>query len=412
MKLHEAIDAVLVGNREGRTPKEIAAAINQRKLYRRGDGAKVSASQISARVGSKSYRDRYRKDEAGRITRRGMPATAHAVRAYWSDHSYGRRPREAPTSRPIVIKDFPAPGDQCSVWFGRVPDPIREQVRIRVATGNLALNAMFGHAKRTGDEGIDDEIEKLALGFEDHAWYVTLCLERPVELDETRLTENRHVWIEPQAIEPIQNTLAADAPYAFEAIVATVAPTLNGSMFEGKERDHVYITAPGRGPVFMPRFTGSARGVVVRSMNDFPLAEVRKRLHRLPRGDQWQALATATHWYEVMLRESDDPLRRFLWGFIALEALTNELLKRLSRPTFEILREAIDPTRIPVLARFALVANELSPASAVADIATFRDLYKARNHLAHGRKRLDDKAPPSEAMREMLPRYLTIALDA
>jgi hypothetical protein len=231
VKLHEAIDTVLAGHQEGLTAKEVATEINRRKLYRRSDGTKVPPGQITGRVGNKSFREGYRKDEDGRITKRGMPATARAVRAYWSDHSYGKEPREAPTSTPIIIKNFPAAGDQCSVWFGRVPDTVREQVRIRVAMANFALNALFGHATRTGDEGIDDEIEKVPLGFEAHAWYVTVCLERPVELDESRLTENRHMGIEPQAIQSIQDTLVAEAPYAFEAIVATVAPMLDGSMF-------------------------------------------------------------------------------------------------------------------------------------------------------------------------------------
>ena len=31
--------------------------------------------------------------------------------------------------------------------------------------------------------------------------------------------------------------------------------------------------------------------------------------------------------------------------------------------------------------------------------------------LAHGNQRLDNKAPPAEAMRELLPRYLTLALE-
>ena len=275
-----------------------------------------------------------------------------------SDHRYGKEPREAPTSRPIVIKDFPLAGNRCSVWFGSVPDKIRHQIRIRVAMANLMLNALFGHATRTGDEGVEDEIKKEPLGFEEHDWYVTVALERPVVLDESQLTESRYMWIEPQAVEWIQDTLAAEAPYAFEAIVATVAPMLDGSMFEGLSRDHVYVTAPGRGPVFMPRFTSSARGLVGRSMDQFPLPEIRSKLGRLTRSDQWQKLGNATHWYEVMLRERDDPLRRFLWGFIALEALTNELLKRLNRPTFEILRQATDPTRIAVAARFALVASQ------------------------------------------------------
>lgn len=219
------------------------------------------------------------------------------------------------------------------------------------------------------------------------------------------------MWIDPDAVEPLQDALIAEAPYAFEAVVASLAPMIDGSMFEGHAKDHVYITAPGRGPVFMPRFTSSARGVVARSMDGFPLAAIRAKLRLLGSSDKWQKLGNATHWYEVMLRERDDPLRRFLWGFIALEALTNELLKRLNRPAFEALRKATDPTRIALAARFALVANELSPATAIDDIETFQTMHRARNDLAHGKKRLKDKDPPAEAMRELLPRYLTLGLD-
>jgi hypothetical protein len=47
-------------------------------------------------------------------------------------------------------------------------------------------------------------------------------------------------------------------------------------------------------------------------MDDFPLSEIRKKLTRLRGSDGWQRLGSATHWYEVMLRGREGPLRRFL----------------------------------------------------------------------------------------------------
>jgi len=66
MTLDTAIDMILA-ERPGIYPREIAKAINERGLYRQKDGKPVPASQITARVGNKTYRDRYRKEDDGRI---------------------------------------------------------------------------------------------------------------------------------------------------------------------------------------------------------------------------------------------------------------------------------------------------------------------------------------------------------
>ena len=67
MRLHEAIDAVLTDRSTGMTAREVAGEIKRRGLYVKGDGKPAPTRQISARVGNKTYRDRYRRDEGGRI---------------------------------------------------------------------------------------------------------------------------------------------------------------------------------------------------------------------------------------------------------------------------------------------------------------------------------------------------------
>jgi hypothetical protein len=68
MKLHEAIDAVLVDRPAGMSMRELADEIERRGLYLKGDGQPASPGQVNARVGNKTYRDRYRKDHLGRIS--------------------------------------------------------------------------------------------------------------------------------------------------------------------------------------------------------------------------------------------------------------------------------------------------------------------------------------------------------
>jgi hypothetical protein len=47
--------------------RELADEIERRGLYLRGDGKPASPGQVNARVGNKTYRDRYRKAHLGRI---------------------------------------------------------------------------------------------------------------------------------------------------------------------------------------------------------------------------------------------------------------------------------------------------------------------------------------------------------
>jgi hypothetical protein len=67
VKLHEAIDTVLADRPVGMYAREIADEINRRGLYTRGDGEPLPMKQIYSRISNETYRDRYRRDEAGRI---------------------------------------------------------------------------------------------------------------------------------------------------------------------------------------------------------------------------------------------------------------------------------------------------------------------------------------------------------
>ena len=46
---------------------ELADEINRRNLYIRGDGKPLPSNQVHARIGNKTYRDRYCRDHLGRI---------------------------------------------------------------------------------------------------------------------------------------------------------------------------------------------------------------------------------------------------------------------------------------------------------------------------------------------------------
>jgi hypothetical protein len=357
-----------------------------------------------------------------------MDGEVHVVRIYWSEVPYGQDLREAPMSDPLEVADFPRKGDTCRIWFGPIADEIRQGVRIWMAMGNMYLN-MRARGGEAGDAAVEEQLEKVE-GYDNRPWYVTVTLNRPVQLDAADLTGQRYWWLLPgDELERVEDSLRTDAPAAFDFALSAMAPLLPAQMFAGREISAAtFTTAPGRGPIFAPKVNMTMRGAAHRSMTSFPLDALRARLDDLQRRrTDWQSLEHAAHWYEAMRGEQDDPLRRYLWGFVALEVMTNLLYDRLydpavatvtltaadgNTPPRSVVREAlVQPKRqLGLTKRFAVVASYISPASAKNDIAVFRRVYKARNEIAHGEKQLTALTFPSMAMEELLGRYFDLGL--
>ena len=54
--LHDEIRDILIANGNAwMTPRELAASVNERGLYRKGDGSPVKSNQISARIRRSTY---------------------------------------------------------------------------------------------------------------------------------------------------------------------------------------------------------------------------------------------------------------------------------------------------------------------------------------------------------------------
>jgi hypothetical protein len=131
-------------------------------------------------------------------------------------------------------------------------------------------------------------------------------------------------------------------------------------------------------------------------------------------------LASVAHWRVQALLEKD-PWKRFAWTFNGLEILVNKLSARL-RP--ELLRSLLlakdgdvvdeklpldelvwEASRMPLKAKFALVASVLFPGAAIEDTDTFGVLKKARDDMAHGALRSEDELPVSAA-ETLFEKYL------
>jgi len=289
--------------------------------------------------------------------------------------------------------------------------------------GAAFLDQIFGLGEEQSlDAAVDRRLRETPLGLDERSWYVTLALGRDVELKVETIED-----AEPDDIHAAEDPLRAEAPRAFEMIVAAIGPMLGAAFFKSRTYDRFFLTIEGRPrPLFMPRLDARMALSTGRPITSFPLEEIRTRLSELSRRSRdWQSwLGRAAYWYSEML-VTDDDWKRFEWGFLALEVLTNKLVDRLRKPALEALRMTVgecatapssvleqivwEQARMPLASRFALIASYLSPATAVEDVPAFGAAKRARDAISHGEPLDVDELPTAEVQR-LLHLYIDLAL--
>ena len=359
----------------------------------------------------------------------GMRAIARAVRIYGSDDSYGE-PRQPIPGSPFEGAGFPERCSRCEVHFGAVPSCIREQIRDRDALAQAILSRVFGGETLS----LNDAAERIAgvnapRDYAEHNFYVTIVLDNGVELPDEALHEDARTWIDLSRLETYDRRLRSQGAQALDVVTAYLAPIVDPGIFrELVEQDRFYFLPPdGRPCVFYPNFQmGTASLSVARGAQSFPGERVRDLLAGLGR-HAWQehvALGRALTWYAKAMTTADR-WRRFEATVFALEVLTNKLGESLRPALVESLRGAgtmfslpasvVDATlwqseRMPLTARFAIVAATLSPETSEQDVEIFARVKAARDRLSHGQVFDEDELPAADA-ESLLQRYTDLARD-
>lgn len=370
-----------------------------------------------------------------------MKVTLQAVRVYGSDSRYGDVPRTSPLDGPLVMENFPALGERTQVLLGVAPEFVLQATRVRRALGRLSLDALVGDVPATNTERIERLEQYVVEAAEasdlpsasEFEWFITFVVEREVEVGEGDLVENPFLWIEPNLATQLSDDLLEHAsPYI--DLLTTYVSTVVGPEFFAKVvlDDRVVYTAVEREAFSLPTFSTEARLAVFHTDQALDLTRLSAMLGTvasLPR-QRHDWLNKVAQWYLRTLRE-EDPWKQFLWGFTALEILAHRLwagfydnvsanlnLTTASATAQDTLGLAIsrllwpkDASRIPITAKFALIALSLSADTASADVQTFAKLKQARDDLAHGGLEREEDLPRSEC-RLLLARYLALAAEA
>jgi hypothetical protein len=330
-----------------------------------------------------------------------------------------------------LLQDFPAPGERASIYLGAPHEETLTGIRVRRAIGTLILSWLSGRVEEgtQSEPAIERALEqdKEAPKPEDFHWWVTVIIERDIQLPDATLNEhNRYVWVASrEALSAAEEFGAYAAPYL--DLLATYASTVvSPSLFERVVDEGVFFVAAGREPFGWPELTASGEGNVIRPLEalDLPRLErvLRAAAAALPAAHSW--LRQIKTWRLAALKERD-PWKKFQWTFLALEILANKLSDRFRKEVLDQLQlrgqgdaspsPAMDALvwgkeRMPLQAKFALVALALSPATAADDVVTFGRIKKARDDLSHGQ--VDDpEVFPQQEAASLLERYLAAAVD-
>ncbi len=192
--------------------------------------------------------------------------------------------------------------------------------------------------------------------------------------------------------------------------------------------DRPFLIAPDRAAVARSRFelTVNDWGVQVGRQLGYAtslIASVGDALRALPSGKQiGTETAGPARWFVAAKAEATDNLRRFVFAFVGLEMLVTlaekdariALVKRLTDldssnpiPANDLLWPGLNEDVVyrNLVFRFAVLASVYSPATAVEDVAAFRDLARVRNRLFHGAENGIDKSRSVQCL-ELLRRYL------
>src|SRR5262245_43473381 len=109
-------------------------------------------------------------------------------RIYGTMSRYGKHPRESPSGSPILLDDYPLPGERVIIYLGQ---PIEELYRAY----NVARAGGFMLVRRNvAREVVTDAEEKAAIeqaqaeGLRDDLtrwnWYITIVIERTIEVPD------------------------------------------------------------------------------------------------------------------------------------------------------------------------------------------------------------------------------------
>jgi hypothetical protein len=283
------------------------------------------------------------------------------------------------------------------------------------------------------DSNVEHMLATLDTNPTNHKCFTNIEVTTRIAVPDQSITPSRYFWIEAGSALRIEREYKSRFSGHIDVICANTAVSYSPRLFETVVLDDVVVfSMAGRESFALPQFEVAEPTISVTYPGGMlPDVALSLRLDALKAGSRKtvEELGIVSQWYLAFLRERD-PLKKFLFGFATLEAVTDRWAGPLATRAIEqlaIVRDGktMDPAAeflseyikvggggesISIRQRFGIVALALFPEDANNDIIEFAKAAKARNEIAHGR-RMPSGDPPVGLVMGLAEKYVRAALD-
>jgi hypothetical protein len=175
-------------------------------------------------------------------------------RIYGTTSRYGENPRESPSGSPILLDDYPLPGERVTIYLGQ---PVEELYR----TYNVARTGAFMLVRRNVlHEAITDTEEKEAVeqaqaeDLRDDLtrwnWYITIVIERTLEVPDKQCDPAHWFSIDPGVAIRIEREFLQYGSDQAQFLVDHLATLIPRHFFSTQDVNDRVVFSAGEGPPF------------------------------------------------------------------------------------------------------------------------------------------------------------------
>lgn len=321
---------------------------------------------------------------------------------------------------PLILNDFPDNGWTLTCYFGPIPDSIQDLKYAIDGYGLKRKSEIFSHSQPK--KNIGEYIAALKADpeyFLRSVWATTIVIEKPINPDEFRMIKENgdidgfeiHRYFR-------DNYEKLTFSKVFNKTVLSCLAEMEQVLFDELIISEMALLIDDVIAVAFPKNMGT-RQEGWQSCDGKPFDK--KKISALMQNANSVNLTwfdNVAHWRVSMVMEKDQ-LRKFYFGFICLEILTNELSKEIVN-TCSILGNPakISPDKIPsedrfkkmdLWKKFFFIAELLNPKGSEKDQDDFKICKDFRNKMSH-EGIYDGQKPPLEKLDALLDFYLFILL--
>lgn len=198
-------------------------------------------------------------------------------RVYGTNSQYGKNPRESPSGSPIVLDDYPLPGEQVTIYLGEPVEDLYRTYRVAQAGGfTLARRNVLHEDITEEDEAAalqQAQTEPLRDDLTQWNWYVTIVIERTIEVPDSQCTPTRWFSIDPVLAIRIEEEFLQYGSYQTDFLVDHLATHISSHFFSIRAVDDRVVFFAGEGPPFR-MFQITARDATFSSYRPMHLCNV------------------------------------------------------------------------------------------------------------------------------------------